>query len=345
MLHRRSFLQAAGSASIAPLIASQSLRAEQLTKVRVALNLSTYNNLPVFLAVDKGYFTSVGLDVDISSFSGSSVAQLPRLARGDTDVIPVGLGPPFFNQFSEGFNVKLVASFSKPRLGWNDTTWLVVRQDLWDERQVRKPSDLKGKRIDGAGPGSPLDFLAVSAIAAGGLKSTDVQFTEKFNSTDFIAALTNKVVDVQAVPEPIATVLQEQQVAHKWIGMSAIAPWFVDTFLAASNLFLRDHRDTLVLFMTACLRAASDITRANGLWTPELVTSAAKWMHISEETIRNIPGPANPGDGTIDLKVVAREQDFWHQRGLVASPVSPAAIVDTTVLQDARALLRRRGNK
>ena len=225
MLRRRSFLQAAAAASAVPLLQPHGLRAQQLTKVRVALNLSTYNNLPVFLAADKGYFTSAGLDVALTGFNGSSLAQLPTLARGDTDIVPIGLGPPFFNQFAEGFNVKLVASTSKPRTGWNDTTWLVVRQDLWDAKQIRKPSDLKGKSIDGVAPGSPLDFLALATVAAGGLTTSDVQLTEKFRDPpNWLAALRNKAVDVQGVPEPIATDLQEQKLAHKWLGLSAIAP-------------------------------------------------------------------------------------------------------------------------
>jgi NitT/TauT family transport system substrate-binding protein len=308
------------------------------------MNLSTYNSLPIFLAVDKGYFSSAGLDVEITGFNGSSLGQLPRLARGDTDLMPIGLGPPFFNQFAEGFNVKLIASTSKPRSGWNDTTWLVVRQDLWDSKQIRKPSDLRGRSIDGVAQGSPLDFLALSTIAAGGLNPTSVQLTEKFRDPpNWIAALRNKAVDVQGVPEPIATDLQEQKLAHKWVGLSMIAPWFNEGFLAASVPFARDHHDLLVLFMTAYLRAADDIMRVNGTWTPDLVTSAAKWTQIPENTIRQIPGPAYPGDARIDVASVARQQEFWHQRGLVNSPVPPAAIVDTAVLQEAQASLRRRG--
>jgi NitT/TauT family transport system substrate-binding protein len=342
MIPRRSFLQAAAAATVVPLLPQRELSAQPLTKIRLALNLSTYNNLPIFVAADKGYFSALGLDVSLAGFNGSSVAQLPRLARGDTDIIPVGLGPPFFNQFSEGFNVKLVAAFSKPRAGWNDTTWLVVRQDLWDSKQIRKLADLKGRSVDGVAAGSPLDFLALAAIAAGGLTTADVQFTEKFRDPpNWLAALRNKAVDVQGVPEPMATDLQEQRIAQKLVGMSGVAPWFTDTFVAASNAFVRDHRDALVLFLAGCLRAMADITRANAAWTPELVASAAKWMQIPEETIRKIPGPAFPGDGKIDVAVVAREQEFWHQRGLVNSIVSPSAIVDATMLHDAQASIRR----
>ena len=75
----------------------------QAQVVRVALSLTTYSNLPLFLAADKGYFRDAGLDVQ--------------------------------------------------RSGWSNTSWLSVRQDLWDSNAIRQPKDLRGKIIDGAAEG------------------------------------------------------------------------------------------------------------------------------------------------------------------------------------------------
>jgi NitT/TauT family transport system substrate-binding protein len=151
-------------------------RAQQLQKVRVPLSPVTYSNLPFLVAQDKGYFRAAGLDVDIEPFNGSSTAQIPRLARGDADIMPLALGPAFFNQFAEGFNVKLIGALSAPKKGWNDTSWLLVRQDVWDAKIVRVPKDLRGKIVDGVAPGSPLDFLALATIAAGGLTTNDLTY-------------------------------------------------------------------------------------------------------------------------------------------------------------------------
>ena len=313
-------------------------RAQQLETVRVAISPVTYSNLPVMLAADKGYYRAAGLDVQMQPFNGSSTAQVPRLARGDVDVIPTALGPAFFNQFSEGFNVKLVAALSATKKGWEDTSWLVVRQDEWDSKAIRTPKDLRGKTIDGAGAGSPLDFLASTAIAAGGLTTNDVTYTTKFHDpASWATALNNKAVDVLGVPEPFATSLQQQNFAHKWLGMTDIAPWFNETFLAASTPFARDHHDTLVRFLRATLHAASDIAAANGGWTPEFVASLAKWSQLPESTIRAIATPAYPGDGQIDLTSVTRQEEFWHAHGLVPTVVPASGVVDLSVLRDARA--------
>jgi NitT/TauT family transport system substrate-binding protein len=308
----------------------------QVEVVRVALSLTTYSNLPLFLAADKGYFRDAGLDVQLSGFGGSSTAQIPRLARGDTDMLALALGPAFFNQFSGGFNIKLLATLEAQRTGWNATSWLVVRQDLWDAKAVRQPKDLRGKIIDGAAEGSPLDLLASTAIQQGGLTANDVHYSQKFRDpANWLTALRNKAVDVQGLPEPIATLMDVQKVAHKWIGLSTVAPWFNEEFIAASPSFARDHHDAVVRFLRAYLRAVRDVQQSHGRWTPELVTCVAKWTSLPESTIRQIPGPAYPGDGSIDNASVAHQEDFWHERGLVTTIVPPGAFIDSMSLLEA----------
>ncbi len=314
----------------------------QADVVRVALSLTTYSNLPLFLAADKGYFRDAGLDVQLSGFGGSSTAQIPRLARGDTDMLALALGPAFFNQFSGGFNIKLLATLEAERTGWNNTSWLSVRQDLWDSKTIRQPKDLRGKVVDGAAEGSPLDLLALTAIQQGGLTTSDVHYSQKFRDPpNWLTAFRNKAVDVQGLPEPIATQMEIQKIAHKWIGLSNVAPWFNEEFIAASPSFARDHHDAVVRFLRAYLRAVRDVQHSNGKWTPEMVTSLAKWTSLPESTIRQIPGPAFPGDGSINNASVAHQEDFWHDRGLVPAIVPPGAFIDSQSLTEA--MTRGRG--
>jgi hypothetical protein len=39
-------------------------------------------------------------------------------------------------------------------------------------------------------------------------------------------------------------------------------------------------------------------------------------------------------DGQVDLASVNRQEDFWHQRGLVTTVVPASGVVDTTILRD-----------
>lgn len=74
--------------------------------MRLALN-SAALNLPIFLAIDKGYFAREHLDVKIVRANVPAMMQLPALARGEIDIAPMVLAPGFFNQFTQGFDVKL----------------------------------------------------------------------------------------------------------------------------------------------------------------------------------------------------------------------------------------------
>jgi ABC-type nitrate/sulfonate/bicarbonate transport system substrate-binding protein len=65
--------------------------------VNIALNHDAFN-LPIFVAIDKGYFAQQNLDIRVQKISGSTITQLPSLARGSIDIAPIGLGPGFFNQ-------------------------------------------------------------------------------------------------------------------------------------------------------------------------------------------------------------------------------------------------------
>jgi ABC-type nitrate/sulfonate/bicarbonate transport system substrate-binding protein len=333
----------ARSAAAAALVVGGGGRANAqesvLDTVRVALNFSTYTYLPIFLAVDKGYFIEQRLNVVVSPYQGSSTFNVPRLARGDLDLSPMVLSPGFFNQGGQGFDVQLIAALTEAHHGWNDTTWIVVRQDLWDSNAVRTLADLRGKRLDGVAAGSLVDYLMRLALAKARIPLSAVTYTNKINDNASIyAALRNHAVDVLGNTEVIVTQLEQQKLAHRWLTTNDIAPGVQESFLAASAPFLKNHRDAAKRFLMGYLRAAHEIEATGGTWTPELVRTVAKWSQLSEEVIRSVPGPAYNSLG-LKPDSVERQQKFWVDAGLVQTPAAIATLVDGTILADARRAL------
>jgi NitT/TauT family transport system substrate-binding protein len=125
-------------------------------KVRISFNPQIYSYLPLFLAIDKGYFKDQDLDIQISTYGGSALSQIPMLARGDQDIAGMVTGPGFFNQKSEGFGIKLIASLAQAQAGWHDTNWLLVRKDIWDSGTIKNFADMKGHVVEGGPTGSPV---------------------------------------------------------------------------------------------------------------------------------------------------------------------------------------------
>src|SRR5580704_11196745 len=121
--------------------------------VRIIFDPTFYTHLPLLHALDMGYFKAEGIDLQITPFSGSSTLFLPMLARGEYDLGTVNPSPAFFNQFSGGFDVVLLACQTGSRPGWHDPSWLMVRQDLWDSKAIAQPSDMRGRVVDGSNSG------------------------------------------------------------------------------------------------------------------------------------------------------------------------------------------------
>ena len=344
-MRRRAVLQTA-AAALASLGAFSSARAQTPApaRVRLALNSENYANLPFFLALDGGYFAQQHLDVTVVPFVGTSITQLPLLARGEIDIVAVATAPGLFNLPTQGFNVKIVASLSGAHAGWNGTSWLMVRQDLWDAKTIRKPSDLRGMHLDVAAAGSPTDVLSRETVRLGGLTPADLTLTANVRlPQNWYSALRNHAVDVQAAIEPTATAIEREGLAHKWLSSSDSVPWYQDVVLAASPAFVQTQHDALKRFLTGYVQALQEINRSGPTWTPKLAAIVAKYSQLPLATINQIPGPTYVGDlGAVNMASLERVQQFWVTQGLVQTPEPLNSILDLSALNEARKALHIR---
>jgi NitT/TauT family transport system substrate-binding protein len=310
----------------------------QMDKVRFSLNPQIYSYLPLFLAVDKGYFKEQRIEVDIVPHGGSALAMLPILARGDLDLSVMVAAPGFFNQHNEGFGIKLIASVASPKQGWHDTGWIMVRKDLWDSGAVKTLADLKGKVFEGGPKGSPVYLITIEAIRQSGLAPTDVTLSGRLRAVaDALALFQNKGVDLLTSVEPIASRLQEEGLAVRWKPGWEIIPWFQETYIAANPDYLKKNRDVAKRFLAAFLKGAQEVTAAKGQWTPDMIASVVKWSKFPESVIKSIPGPQNPSQlGIIDEKSLETAQGIWMKEGLVKDKRPIADMVDTSLIQEVR---------
>lgn len=339
-MKRGTFALATLTASIAA--SRRPAAAAGATPVRIILDPTFYVHLPLLHALDSGYFQAEGIDLQITPASGSSTLFLPMLARGEYDLGTVNPSPAFFNQFSGGFDVVLLACQTGSKPGWHDPSWLMVRQDLWDAKAVVQPSDLRGRVVDGSNSGSPIDFLLKETVRAGGLTPADVRITERLHTAaDQLQALRNRAVEVSGSPEPQAGEFEAMGVAHRWVSFSTIAPWYQLEYLGASAKFAHDHPDLIRKVLRAFLRGSDDVLKSNGKWTPPLLAEAVKWSTLSTEVVRSFQGPAFPSlHGEVNLDSLNRIQQFWVSEKLVTAPVDVSKVANLDLLHDAQRSLR-----
>jgi NitT/TauT family transport system substrate-binding protein len=322
-------------AAVALAVAPGRVFADDVVRFSLSPNLGA---LPFFIAVDKGYFAAQHLDVRISKTKQSDSTLLPMLARGDIDVAPAILTPAFFNQYYEGFGLRIIAPVDSPHDGWNDGLWLVVRQDVWDAKAIRSFGDLRGKELDDGAVGSPIDFITKAAVFRAGLTTADVKFSPRVHSPlDWVAVLRNKALDAVAVVEPAATLIQSQGLGHKWVPSREIAPWYQASYVATSSTFAAQHRDVLMRFILAYTKACRYVAQADGKWTPELIDEVVKWTEMPRDVVAQIPGPGYPGGlAAISVESVERTQALWLSEGLIARSAPVSGLIDTTFSNAAR---------
>ena len=249
------------------------------------------------------------------------------------------MGPAFFNQYTEGFGIKIVAPLDESHKGWNETVYFMVRQDEWDSKAIRRPADLRGKPLPKPN-GSPNDVLSFDILAKAGLTMSNVIMNVGITGamTNFLPALRNKQFDAMSVPEPIATQFQNLGIAHRWLSYEDVLPSFQTAYLAIGPAFAKDHHDAAERFVRAFMRACRDIAAGNGKWTPELIDSESKW---SGQTAK--PSPQSP-DRRIPVSArstesIRRQEDLWLSLNMLKKAVPIPALIDESYARSARAAL------
>jgi NitT/TauT family transport system substrate-binding protein len=305
--------------------------------VKLLVNPALIFDLPLMVAVDKGYFKAQNLDVKVINHSGSSQVIIPELVRGDVDIAGISANPGFFNQFASGFDAKIIASSSSSKRNWNPIVWLVVRQDAWDNKSIRAPRDLRGKHFDGALPGGEGWYLARHLMTQAALTPADLTFSQRFASApDWLSSLRN-INEVQAVYEPTVTQFEQQKIAHRWISITDVEPNYQEAYLGASAKVLKARPDVIRRFLIAYVKASKHIADGKGKWTPDVLATFAKYSGLSPDIITAIPTPPYTGEvGQIHVASLEVVQRFWHTMGLVNAEQPIDTLVDTSFITAAQ---------
>ena len=327
---------ALGIIALSALLASSALA--QSTKVRISYNPQIYSYLPLFMAIENGYFAEQKIELEISTYAGSALTQIPMLARGDQDIAVMVAVPGFFNQHDEGFGIKLIASLSQSRKGWHDTMWIMVRKDIWDAGAIKSLADLKGKTIEKGPRGTPIYLAMTEAVKQGGLGSKDVTFTERLRLLpDVFPLFRNKAIDVMTMVEPLAARLEAEGMAVRWKPAHDVLSDFQESDLAANPKFISENRDATKRFLVAVLKGAQAVMAGNGKWTPEMIRTMVKYAKFPEAVIQTIGGPQYAGQlGTIDVKSLERQQEAWMAEGMVKTKTPIQELVDASIVAEAR---------
>ena len=153
-ISRRSFLQAAAAAGVAPGLFPAALQAQSATPVTVALTwITNVEYAGLWIGLERGYFRDEGLDVKYLPGGPNAPAPLVTVAAGKAQ-IGYANWFPFLDAVSKGNDFVLIGyTFPVSPLGILSLA----------SRPIRKPADLVGAKILAQGP---TERTAVEAVLA-----------------------------------------------------------------------------------------------------------------------------------------------------------------------------------
>src|SRR3972149_2858773 len=289
---------------------------------------------PLYVAIERGYFRQQGLEVELIGTPGG-VSSFVVLASGRSEVVGGGLGAAVFNAVARGLDFKVAGPV--PMEGPPVSTPLVASKKAYDSGEIRKVSDLRGKKVSVNVLGSATEFWLQAALHKGGLTMEDVEVIG-VNFPEVPAALANGAIAAGLLGEPLATLAEDRgQIVR-------LSDDFIDgvqvTAVYYSGEFIRRDPNLAVGFMVAFLKAARDLY-GNGYKRTDVAKIVEKYTGVPPTVVRRASPPFHEPNGKMNFNDFKRLQDFFKKRGSLTydKPLPPEAYIDTSFARQALQIL------
>ncbi len=323
------------SAATTPKSISQSATPAPITLTVVRTGyVPVLISAPYYIAVEKGYFKEVGIDLQLEPLQGGSDAVV-QLASGNFDVAAGGAGIGFWNAIDRGVKFIVVAPLHTETS--HQATPLVTSKANFDSGKIKSAKDLKGKKVAVNAQGSATDYWLDSAMRSGGLTIKDVDY-QVVAFADVPAALQNGAIDAAMLGEPIATQAESQGLIVR------IADNFVTNFQVTSVYFNPDFPknkpQAAQNFLVAFLKGCRDL-QGDGWKKDENAKIVEKYTKVAADVIKRAATPTCEPNGQIHVDDFMKLQQFFIDRGQLttAKPIDFKSLVDTSYAQSALKVL------
>ncbi len=312
----------------------------QLTRVRVG-EVGIVAGAGHYLAVEKGYFTEQGLEIESIRFATTAEETAP-LAAGQLDVGGGAHSAGLFNAIARRVDIKLVADYGHQAPGRPGNA-LVVRRAAVEAGQVRGVADLRGRRIAIASPSIGVITDVRAYLAQGGLSLSDVTL-EQMAFPDMLPALANGSVDAIIPVEPFLTLVQQSGVGLRLFWDYEVNP---DHQLAAvlyGPRFGREQPEVARRWMVAYLRGVryfnDAFVRGDPTARAETIEVLMKWTPIRDRALYDTMTVLGlDPDGEIRIDSLRADQELFLQLGLQDRPIDLDAVVDLQYVRYAQQVL------
>ncbi len=303
-------------------------------KVRVG-TIAAINDAGLYLALERGYFATEQLDVELVPFRASA-EMIPLMGSGQLEVGSGAAIPSIFNAIARGVPLRLVGD--KGSYLGSCALALVVRRDLAD--QVRDIEDLAGRKVAVINVNVATHMDLIRALEAVGMAPSQVEVVP-MPFPDMNLALANGAVDAALVTEPFTTEGIDRGISSQVRCGEDLNPGRQYAMMVFSPHFLQGGRSAGERFMVAYIRGVRDYTDAmrKGIGKEEVLDVLARHAGGDREVYRRMrPIDLDP-DSRPNRASIAFDQSLLLRLGAVQQAVDLDAVVDGGFAEAAMARL------
>jgi len=205
---------------------------QALPKARVGIIAGVLENAFLQLGVERGLFRDAGVDVEILEFQDGGT-ELRALLANEIDLMDGG-PQAVFPAIEKGSAVRLIGA-SRPKLAFA----------LYARREIEQPSDLYGKDVGIAGPGSFLHLLMLALAQEQGLDASRFNFVNVGSSPSvFRAVVAGKIAAGPAGVEFLPS-LDSGPNVHSLLLFDDVVPSYIRVGLLARERDVAERPDLL----------------------------------------------------------------------------------------------------
>lgn len=242
-----------------------------LTPVTMRLDFTPGGHqAPFFLALERGYYKDVGLDVTIGPGRGSAITA-QSVASGQDDFGHVNIGPAL-SAMNEGQPLKVIATLT------NRNSWVVY---VDKGSGIKNLKDLYGKQVLLAA-GTPDPYLTQAVFSINGLDVGRVTL-QNVDSASKFALYTQRKADGLITSVPYGDPIIQPKRPSDRLAYADFGLTLVDYGLVTNQNMIDKHPDVVKAFAQATIRGYKAAIK-----DPAAAAAAVSkhWDKLSEEVIR-----------------------------------------------------------
>jgi len=285
--------------------------------------------------MERGYFKEQGITVQLEIFRGAN-ELVPPLSTGQLDTIASPVSPGLLAAADRGVDLKFVATKAQSIPKW-ETSWILLRKDLFDSGQVKTAADLKGMKLAIPSPGSLGEQAFHLALEQAGLTVKDAD-VNVLAVGEMAAAFANKAIAAAFSYEPFNARSVQEGFAVKWIPSSQFFGGRAEANSLVFGTSLLKDLDLGRRFMIANLKGMRDYNKAfgAGVGRAETINILIKYSSVKDPKLYDVMEMSylDP-NGTPDKKSMDAQYKWMVQTGLYTGKKTLDDLMDLSILDYA----------